>query len=195
MLTGPSRKIGCLLATGLLAGCAQTDNMFPRRTTLGSLKTSVSQLEYQNEQLRTEVAQLKSVNHEIEDRLVQEEAENGQLSARLDDARYELSRRGVDTGDDHASASRSEHDGTNPGVTIPAGRSTRKRRKTPFAQIPGRTEPEPEPTDNQDDVRSAPPTRIRAKDEFGPQSNRIFDDPGGWLPIAKGTSESSPTVR
>jgi|GEM_PF-3122153 len=190
MLTGHARWfVPFLTATGLLAGCAQTDHVFPRQTTLGSLKTSVSQLEYRNEQLRTEVAQLKDQNREIEDQLVQEQADNGDLKARLDNARYELSKHGIDSEDGQASASRRSNEDSDQPVTIPAGRSTRKKRKPPFAQIPNRVEEAPAA---EEEERTPPPNRIRSRDEFGPQGNNLLDDPGHWLPIAKGASEPSP---
>src|SRR5690348_418427 len=96
---GEDRVIGFSISlragTGLLlAGCAQTGTTFPRRTSMGTLKTSLSHLEYENQQLRREVAQLKTDTRDIEDRLVQEEAHNGELKATLDDARHLLSQRG-----------------------------------------------------------------------------------------------------
>src|SRR5436190_18235913 len=99
MTTGRPPRIAVLLAaTSLVTGCAQSGPVRAHRTTLGTLKTSVSHLEYENEQLRREVAQLKTENREIEDRLVQEEAANDELTSRLDDARNVISRRGDDPG-------------------------------------------------------------------------------------------------
>ena len=63
-----------LAATSLLAGCAQPGPILSRFTTIGTLKTSLSHLEFENQQLRSKVATLESENREIENRLVQEEA-------------------------------------------------------------------------------------------------------------------------
>lgn len=192
MLSGRRKLALVLTATGALAGCAQTGPILPRRTTLGSLKTSVSHLEYENEQLRREVAQLQSENRDIENRLVQEQAENGEISARLDDARYELSRRGLDF-DAGRSASTPSSDGpkqADPWVTRPAGRSNRKPRKPPFARIPGRIEDIP-PADS-DDPAFADPKRPD-RDAFGPQG--LLDDSSKWLPIARIPTAPATKVR
>ena len=63
---------------------------------MGQLKTSLSHLEYENEQLKKTTAKLERENRSMEDRLVQEQMENGDLTARLDDARNLLRERGVD---------------------------------------------------------------------------------------------------
>ncbi|WP_422926196.1 hypothetical protein [Singulisphaera sp. PoT] len=194
MLTGHARKIApFLIATGVLSGCAQTDSLFPRQAMLGSLKTSVSQLEFRNESLRTEVAQLKEQNREIEDQLVQEQSDNGDLKARLDNARYELSKHGIDAEDIRTKTSRRSADDPDSATTIPAGQSSRKKRKPPFAQIPNRIE---EPIDLDEDEEIPPPRpRMRPKSESSGHTDTRFDDPGKWLPVAKGTSEPSQTTR
>ena len=84
-----------LVAIVSLSGCSQSRPMLSQRTSVGSLKTGLSQLEFQNQQLRQQVANLKADNRRIEDQLVQEETANGELSARLDDARNLLGRRGA----------------------------------------------------------------------------------------------------
>lgn len=190
MWIGPSARLALVLtATGLvaLAGCSQTDNLLPSRTTLGTLKTSVSQLEYQNEALRREVAQLKTENRDFEDRLVQEEIANDDLKTRLDDARYLLSQRGVELGGEEASGSSRGREAEPRPRTLPAGRSNRKPRKAPFAQIPGRIDEAP-PVDPADEQPSIAP-RSGAADPFGPQGRA--DDHERWLPIAHGTSAPS----
>ena len=63
---------------------------------MGQLKTSLSHLEYENEQLKKTTAKLQRENRSMEDRLVQEQMENGDLTARLDDARNLLRDRGID---------------------------------------------------------------------------------------------------
>ena len=90
------------------------------------------------------MAQLKTENRTIEDQLVQEETDNGELTARLDDARHQLSQRGVDfDAQSSSTTSRDLDGGPDAKITIPAGQSNRKRRKPPFTQIPGRNRDHP----------------------------------------------------
>jgi hypothetical protein len=182
MTTRPTWKVAFLTAAApLLLGCAQSSPMFGGRTKVGTLKTSLSHLEYQNEQMRKEIAQLKSENRQIEDQMAQVEAENGELTARLDDARNVLRQNGEEPQD-------------SPSKTLPAGRSNRTRRKPPFARIPGRIDPIPpgEPDENLPiDPFDAPSTR--KSDEFGPQGR--VEDHDHWLPIARGTSNVPAQVR
>jgi len=188
MLTGHSPWVLVFLgATSLLVGCAQPGPILSGRTTFGTLKTSLSHLEFENQQLRTKVSQLQSENREIENRLVQEESVNGDLSARLDNARNLLSDRGYDLGGSTASSGRTPRNEA-PGDestsrTLPAGRSNRKARKPPFARIPGRS----------DSSRPADDTSIRptipGAGAFGPQSWQ--DDNAPWLPIARGMKEQT----
>jgi hypothetical protein len=181
MRNGHALKIALVLgAAGLASGCAQTGTTFPRRTSMGTLKTSLSHLEFENEQLHKEVAKLRTNNREIEDRLVQEESDNGDLKARLDDARHLLSQKGYDVGTESAR----QGDPADAPTTLPAGQSSRKRRKAPFTQIPGRIEMVP-PSDPADDDAFAPP-KPAPKDAFGPQGRHA--DTEVWLPIAQGTS-------
>src|SRR5205823_4629775 len=165
MRTGPGPQATLLLAClGLLAGCAQSGPMAVRRTTVGTLKTSVSHLEYENEQLRREVAGLQAENREIEDRLAQEEAANGGLTAQLDDVPE--GQTGVL---DPEEPSRPKPRALPSPRTTPAGRKGRAPHKPPFAQIPGRIDPidpqEPEDLDEQD----SDPYSRRHSDDPGPQ--------------------------
>jgi len=173
-----SARIFCIVPCVLVmvTGCADSGPFLSRGTTVGSLKASVSQLEYENQQLRRDVAALKKDNREIENRLVQEESTNGELSARLDNARTLLSQRGepAATGvDPGPSAS---------GKTLPAGRSNRKGRKTPFAQIPGRIDTIPPADDNDPPGGDPPPDATRWRGDPGPQSR--LGDSAVWLPVA-----------
>jgi hypothetical protein len=170
------------LAAGLLCGCAQQGPFLAYRTNVSSLKTSVSHLEYENEQLRKQVAELDSRNREIGDRLVQEEAARDDLASRLDDARNELRRRGL-LGDSGLSPG-PETDEATPQRTLPAGRSNRKKRKAPFARIPGRIETLP-PGDLPDDSSGEDDGASggREREEFGPQSRLESDS--RWLPVAR----------
>jgi len=182
MMSRPSWKIAILTAAApLLLGCAQSGPMFGGGTKVGTLKTSLSHLEYQNEQMRKEIALLKSENRRIEDQMAQVEAENGELTARLDDARNVMRQSGDAPRDD-------------PARTLPAGRSNRARRKPPFARIPGRIDPIPpgEPDETLPiDPFDAPTTR--KSDEFGPQGK--VEDRDRWLPIARGTANVPAQVR
>ncbi len=182
MTTRPSWKIAFLSAVApVLLGCAQSGSMFGGRTKVGTLKTSVSHLEYQNEQMRKEIALLKSENRQIEDQMAQVEAHNGGLTARLDDARNVIRR----SGDEPQDA---------PSKTLPAGRSSRTRRKPPFARIPGRIDPLP-PGETADDLSVDPfhTPSSRKPDEFGPQGR--LEDRDRWLPIARGTADIPSQVR
>lgn len=175
-----------LTASALLAGCSQTGTSVPRRASLGTLKSSLSHLEFENEQLRREVAQLKTDSRDIEDRLVQEESENGTLKAKLDDARHLLSQRGYDFGDDRPSSLSQGSGGRGDSAsTLPAGQSSRKRRKPPFTRIPGRIEAV-DPADDDQTVAPSPP----ARDDVSSRSS-LFSDQERWLPIAQGTTSGA----
>src|SRR4051794_32679453 len=63
MLTGHSVKILLLLtAPSLFIGCAHPGPLLSGRATYGTLKTSLSHLEFENQQLRTKVTQLETEN-------------------------------------------------------------------------------------------------------------------------------------
>jgi hypothetical protein len=175
-----------------LPGCAQPGPLLSQRFTNGTLKASVSQLQFENQQLRREVATLKADNRQVEERLVQEQNANGELTARLDNARTLLSQRGFGAGGD---SSLDEAGSGSPPVrnTIPAGRSSRKPRKPPFARIPGQIEVLPSEED--DSGRSAwgtptePATSESEHPDLGPQSH--LDRQKVWLPVATETTEPS----
>lgn len=188
MRNGPVLRIALLFAaSGLVVGCAESGATLGRRTSVGSLKTGLSHVEFENEQLRKEVAELKTQTRDMEDRLVQEESDNGDLRARLDDARHLLSQKGYDVGTEGARAMNGSDDGRGP-TTRPAGQSSRTKRKMPFTQIPGRIDMVP-PSEPADDPLFDDP-KPGTRDEFGPQSQRS-PDVGNWLPIAQGTSAPS----
>lgn len=75
-------------------GCAEKESILTGGPTAGQMKTSLSHLQYENEQLKTEVARLKEESRSMEDRLVQEQIHNGDLTARLDDAQHLAGSRG-----------------------------------------------------------------------------------------------------
>lgn len=173
---------------------------------MGQLKSSLSHLEFENEQLKKRTAKLERENRSMEDRLVQEQIDNGDLTARLDDARNLLRDRGVDTdvrlgsrrrgeGDDSAS-----DDGPR-ARTLPTGRAGRPRRKAPFAQISGPVNLSP-PT--QDDDNSGVDTR-KNRDTRTNRSTDQLDDtldhhsfhsgPLQWLPVADAPADSTIQIR
>src|SRR3954465_6988205 len=89
MLTGHRLRTPLLLGASslLMAGCAQSPRFLSNRVSYGTLKTSLSHLEYENQQLRTQVSQLKSENRDIENRLVQEGQVNSDPPPPPDNAR------------------------------------------------------------------------------------------------------------
>lgn len=170
------RTLLIVVFAGLATGCQGSGPILSRQTTMGTLKTTVSQLEFQNEQLQKQVAELKSENRHYEDRLVQEQTENDDLATRLDNAKSLLGQRSgagdVRTG----SRSRSEDDPVDE-PSPPKVRRSNSRRKPPAASIPGRIEP----SRDSDDVSLSddPPTRSRMTASRRPREER-------WLPVARG---------
>src|SRR5262249_38429634 len=150
------------IAASQLVGCAQRGPLLSGRfTTYGTLKSSLSHLEYENQQLRTQVTKLESENRDIENRLVLEEEDNGDLTTRLNDARNLLTDRGYDLGGSLGRASSSDDA---PSRTVPAAQSNRQPRKPPFARIPGRIDAAPS-TDDTSNKSTLP-----SNDAFGSQS-------------------------
>jgi hypothetical protein len=187
MLTGHRRRfVLYLAATVLCCGCTQPGPILARRTTVGMLKTSLSHLEFENQQLAAKVANLESENREIENRFVEEERVNGDLRARLDNARNLLSDRGYNWDESDRSRSRLDPPGGSSSRALPAGRSNRTPRKPPFARLPGRVD-----AADGDDQFNDP--RMPDSDPFGPQSCR--GDDIQWLPIARGSTGSGTKVR
>jgi hypothetical protein len=184
----------------LVPGCAQPGGgLLARHTTIGSLKASVSQLEFEKHQLGRKVANLEAENQRIEGRLTQEESANGELTARLDDARVMLRSRGFDT-DSLAGPTRSTQDDSDFDErprTTPAGRGQRSGRRPPFARIPGHIDPVPnsgaKDDTNSDDPLDAPYSTRSRGDDFGPQS-RV--DPGThWRRVAAKTDPYAVSTR
>jgi hypothetical protein len=174
---------------------------------VGQLKTSLSHLELENEQLKQKVAKIEQESRGLEDRLVQEQIDNGDLAARLDDARNLLRDRGVDA-DTRLGSHRSE--GKSQGYpsfeddtgarTLPAAQSSRKRRKPPFAKIPGRVDDIPR---SRDDDRADSAGAGRAP-ESGSRRSRVGDDldhqtsrtsQRAWLPVAVSNDDGLSLVR
>jgi outer membrane murein-binding lipoprotein Lpp len=190
MRTGHRLVLAIMLAcTAAGSGCVQSGPLQSHHTTVGTLKASVSHLEFEKEQLRKEVAQLKTENRRIGERLAQEETATGELTARLDDARVLLRSRGFDT-DGLASPGRSRDDAFDEPApaTTPA---SRKPRKPPFTRIPGRTDRSSSSEETEEDPFTQPSPRRSGT--FGPQSRRDGQSP--WLPVARGADVSGASIR
>ena len=171
------RRAFPIVVLGLLvAGCESGAPLLSRQTTLGTLKTSVSQLEYRNEQLQKQVAELKSENRHFEDRLVQEQTENDDLATRLDNLKGQVGQR--DGAENIRTGSRTPtEDNSVDDLPPPKSRRSSGRRKPPAASIPGRIEPARE----SDDVGLSddPPPRRRVASDRPTREDR-------WLPVARG---------
>lgn len=188
MPTGRPRRLAIsltLAALGVLPACAQPGPLLSRQTTIGTLKTSVSRLEYDNEQLKRELAEARAENRRTALRLDQEEAANGELTARLDDARNLISNPDLE---DLAGSTRptSAPEPADPRpAPAPAGR---KPYKPPFAQIRGRIEIPPPPEEEElepAEDRGAFRGSLR-RDDLGTQGRLDPSASAPWLPVARG---------
>jgi hypothetical protein len=194
MPTGRLTLAMMLASTSLVVGCAQPGSILGRRTRIGTLTASVSQLEFEKAQLARKLAEQEVENRRIESCLAQEEDANGEMAARLDDARVMLRARGYDAdGLAGVGPTRRAPDGDDRPTTTPAGRSSRPGRKPPFARIPGRIDPAPpsEEPESQDDPLDNPPPRRRS--EFDPQSR--LDGRSHWQRVAGKTRGLALDVR
>jgi hypothetical protein len=169
------------------------------------MKSSLSHLQFENEQLRSELAKVKEESRSMEDRLVQEQLHNGDLAARLDDARNLLRDRGIDSETRLGSRTRrrsgvDSDDEISEPRTLPAGRATRKPRKPPTAQIPGDLDDLPSASDTETSQGGTISFRDRASltprpafaDDAGLRS--LENDQLRWQPVAAAT-ESPPPAR
>jgi pyruvate/2-oxoglutarate dehydrogenase complex dihydrolipoamide acyltransferase (E2) component len=193
--------VGCL--SGLI-GCSGDSRFLNGGPSVGQLKTSLSHLEFENEQLKKRTAKLEQENRSMEDRLVQEQIDNGDLTARLDDARNLLRDRGVDADVKLGSRRRGDDlsdDDDARARTTPAGRVTRPRRRAPFAQISSHPTASPtnsdEVKDVQDDQTEAKPkssrSRRRRPEDLDKQSSRSGNLE--WLPVADADNDSTIQIR
>jgi hypothetical protein len=197
----------CLNVAGL-CGCSGQGTFLTGGPSVGQLKTSLSHLELENEQLKQKVAKLEQDSRGLEDRLVQEQIDNGDLAARLDDARNLLRDRGVDV-DTRLGSRRSEgrskeysSDDDDASVhTLPASQSSRKRRKPPFARIPGRVDEMPksrdgeEQSDSAESGRPSPSSSRRSRSAADADSHALRSSQRGWLPVAASNDDGLSLVR
>ncbi len=186
----------------MITGCAGRESILTGGPTAGQMKTSLSHLQYENEQLKTEVARLKEESRSMEDRLVQEQIHNGDLTARLDDARNILRDRGLDT-ETRVGARTKGKRNTDPEDeiaqprTLPAGRTSKKPRKPPAASIPGDLDlptasDEPEPQTGTISFKAPGSTSRRSA--FSEDSTRSVseDDDLRWQPVANAADPQAP---
>lgn len=171
-----------LIAAGLIAGCSGSSPFLAGGTSVGTLKTNLSQVEFQNEQLRKEIASLKTSNRRLDQELVQEQEDNEQLATRLDNARELLDNRGIESRT--SSTAPSSAGDRIEGVSTPKFRKS--TRKPPSASIPGGLEPAREPAPNDSGALSSPPVGRFA-------AGRKRDD--RWLPVARGPVWNPPVTR
>jgi hypothetical protein len=189
MLSGRTLLVGIVLST--VAGCAQPGPIRSHFNAVGSLKANVSQLEFQNESLKKSLAESESKNRELGDKLVQEESARDALASKYDDARTALRKNGLDFGDDSQTAERDDSSGAR---TLPAGRSSRTKRKPPFAQIPGRIETlNPSDSFEEDPDAEFEKPRKSQRLDLGPQSRTDTD--GQWLPVARSSKDAANSTR
>ena len=169
-------KAGLLAASGacLVAGCANPGPIAARQNTVGSLKTSVSQLQYDNINLRKQLADIRSEATRAESKLVQAEDEiqrrdGGVASITRSSSKYANSDTGPVSADDDIP----------PPVQSPVHRS-RGGRKPPAAQIPRIIPRAADPGPGQI-------IHDQGTYDLGPQASRFIDD-SRWLPVARGNS-------
>jgi hypothetical protein len=162
---------------GLLSGCQGSGGpLFSYNSNMSSLKTSVSQLEFRNEELSKQVATLKSENRHYQDRLVQEQTENDTLATQLNDAKGLLGMRGNGSSDIDAPTGQ------------PKVRRSKATHRPPAAAIPGQLDPAPASPAGPDsgDVGAWKPAgsstlAVRSNDR--------------WLPVAQGVGSGQSTVK
>jgi len=190
---------------GVAGGCAGSSNFLTGGPTVGQLKTSLSHLEYENQQLKRSVAKLDQENRSMEDRLVQEQINNGDLAARLDDARNLLRDRGLDpdvrvgarrgsegmgVSDTEAADPRDGDASSNP--------SGRRRRKTPFAVISGPSDRDWQPQDSdrrERAPRDAKPGNSKRRADDTSDRHSSYRGSTRWLPVADGTDTNAIQIR
>jgi hypothetical protein len=196
----PRRRAALVVGLGLmmLPGCSGSSSFLAGSPTRGQLKTSVAHLEYENAQMKRDLAKLRRDNRTIEDKLVQEEQDNGELAARLDDARNLLRERGLDPVE--------RADAGVGARTLPAGQSSRKRRKPPVARIPGQFTPDVPASDRDDDGLLGPPQAVPGaaaggddavglRGDDGLDHHTDYNGPLRWAPIARQPGDGASQVR
>lgn len=180
------------MAVALLGGCSGRGTYITGGPSAGQLKTSLSHLEFENDQLKTQVARLKEENRAFEERLVQEQIHNGELTAKLDNARNLLR--------DGGGSPDSDLDAPLAGSrTLPTGRSSPPRRKAPAAQISQAKEVDEIPPIRIDDPprggRSSSSRAKPSKPRDDEDSLGLNEDNLRWTPIARGDDKPATPKR
>ena len=174
---------------------------------MGQLKTSLSHLEYENEQLKRRTAKLEQENRSMENRLVQEQIDNGDLTARLDDARNLLRDRGLEP--DVKLGSRRRGDGDDrPRTTTahgrghcqPAGRlasaASRRLLRSPARSMtchPSRMTRIERP--RRASAGMPRPTGPAGATDDDLDHHSFHTSPLRWLPVADATDDSTTQIR
>jgi len=171
--------LGMVLAALAPLGCAESGPFTSRQTMMGSLKASVSQLEFENEKLRKDVAELKADNARLDTELAQEENANNEMIARLNDAKEMIRRQGGNTTALGSPSKNFEDDGIPPPVSTPKGKTIKGPRKPPAAKI--RQSEDDSSNSSGDDLGYQPSSRTPR--DLGPTES---DDEDRWLPVARG---------
>ncbi|WP_165250005.1 cell division protein ZapB [Paludisphaera soli] len=189
-------RMALLLVASGLAGCSGRGTYITGGPSTGQLKSSLSHLEFENDQLKTQVARLKEENRQFEDKLVQERLHSDVLVTKLDNARNLLRDQGYDSGSDpdlDAPLSRSR--------TLPAGRTTPPKRKSPAAQISRASDLDEIPPIRIDDG-SRPRSSTRPAGSRPASSRTSEDETLGlntedlrWVPIARGEDATASPKR
>ncbi len=168
-----------LLALGLILGalapigCSGPGPFTSRQSMVGSLKASVSELEFENEKLRREVAELKTDNARLDTELVQEKDAYDEIAARLKD---EIARQGGNATALGTPSRNFDDDGIPPPVSTPRGKTIKGPRKPPAAKIRQSVDDA-----SGDDLGYQPASRVPR--DLGPTDS---DDQDSWLPVARG---------
>jgi len=175
-----TNKTLCLAigSLALVSGCASPGPIAARRTTVGSLKASVAQLEHERDVLKNDIAELKTENRRVTEQVAQQEETNGELLTRLDNARNLLRKQGLDS-----TELASPGDSDRPTTTRTRGRS----RRVPAAQIPSPNSyhdiEDDEPLEDDGASRSS-----ASFENWNSQSSTNTNPSQRWLPIANGVS-------
>ncbi len=191
------------------AGCSGQSTFLTGGPTVGQLKTSLSHLEYENEQLKKRTAKLEQENRSMENRLVQEQINNGDLTARLDDARNLLRDRGVEPdvklgsrrrGDDNdVSADDEPPPAQDP--CRPAGQSGRAAKLRSPRYLRVRAMPHRKvmttaaPHRRSRKSRDAKTDRSRRRNDDDLDHHSFQNGPLRWLPVADANDDSTIQIR
>lgn len=168
---------------GLLSlGCSQADPFLARRTNVGSLKTSLAQLEHDNEQYRKQVAELEAENRRVAAELSDEHENNAELASRLERVQGHL-------GGDSRAADSSEGGRWGESRTAPAGRPARK---PPFARIGSNSSPLPDETDAAFDPSGGNSFDLQPYRREPKTSGREAYNDLKWLPVATSSLDAGP---